>query len=57
MQDTLGGDSFGIYRIDSGGRFARLMAASPQTESLFSKSALLEIMPTLLQLWIMADCG
>ena len=42
MQDTLGGDSFGIYRIDNGGRFARLMAASPQTESLFSKSALLE---------------
>lgn len=42
MQDTLGGDSFGVYRIDSGGRFARLMAASPQTESLFSKSALLE---------------
>ncbi len=41
MQDTLGGDSFGIYRIDNGGRFARLMAASPQTESLFSKSALL----------------
>lgn len=42
MQDTLGGDSFGIYRIDNGGRFAHLMAASPQTESLFSKSALLE---------------
>lgn len=42
MQDTLGGDSFGIYRIDNGGRFARLVAASPQTESLFSKSALLE---------------
>ncbi len=42
MQDTLGGDSFGIYRIDNGGRFAHLMAASPQTESLFSKSVLLE---------------
>ena len=42
MQDTLGGDSFGIYRIDNGGRFARLVAASPQTESLFSKSTLLE---------------
>ena len=42
MQDTLGGDSFGIYRIDNGGRFTHLMAASPQTESLFSKSALLE---------------
>lgn len=42
MQDTLGGDSFGIYRIDNGGCFAHLMAASPQTESLFSKSALLE---------------
>ena len=42
MQDTLGGDSFGIYRIDNGGRFAHLMAASPQTESLFSESALLE---------------
>lgn len=35
-------DSFGIYRIDNGGHFARLVAASPQTESLFSKSALLE---------------
>lgn len=42
MQDTLGGDSFGIYRIDNGGRFAHLVAASPQTESLFSKSVLLE---------------
>ena len=42
MQDTLGGDSFGIYRIDNGGRFAHLVAASPQAESLFSKSVLLE---------------
>lgn len=42
MQDTLGGDSFGIYRIGNGGRFARLVAASPQAESLFSKSVLLE---------------